>query len=314
LADTDIVVVNNSDWLENFPCINFLRDVGKHFRLGPMLAKESVKVRLSSKEGMSFTEFSYQLLQSYDFYYLFDKYGISLQVGGSDQWGNITAGIEFIRKVVSKETYGFSFPLLTRSDGRKFGKSEQGAIWLSEDKLSAYDFYQYLVRVADSDVIKLMKMLTFMALDEIEHIEESMKLSSYVPNTAQKKLAEEITRFVHGEDGLKRALLATEKTAPGAKVDLGGSFEDMMHNIPNISIDKEKVINKKYTEVLKVSGLVESNAEAVRLVNNQGAYLNEQKIIDPAFVITEKDVLEKSYLLLGKGKKNKLLLKIFPSI
>jgi tyrosyl-tRNA synthetase len=313
-GEEEVIIVNNSAWLEDFSFINFLRDIGKHFRLGPMLAKESVKIRLSSQEGMSFTEFSYQLLQSYDFYHLFSNYGINLQVGGSDQWGNITAGIEFIRKVTGKETYGFAFPLLVRSDGRKFGKSEQGAIWLSEEKLSSYDFYQYLFRVSDLDVIKLMKLLTFMDLAEIEQIEKDMQTSSYIPNTAQKKLAEEVTKFVHKEEGLKKALLATENTAPGAKINLSGSFENMMQNMPHKILEKEKVLNKKYTEVLRFCGLVSSNSEAVRLINNQGAYLNEQKITDPSFVITEKEILNGAFLVLGTGKKNKLLIKIFPSL
>ena len=154
-------VLNNQDWLGSFSLIDFLRDVGKHFRIGPMLGKEMVRTRLQSEEGMSFTEFSYQLLQGYDFYHLQKTHGVSVQMGGSDQWGNITAGIDFNRKLGGAPIYGVTFPLLTRSDGKKFGKSEEGAIWLSPEKLSPYHFYQYLVRVPDADVICLLKMLSF---------------------------------------------------------------------------------------------------------------------------------------------------------
>src|SRR5262249_14599755 len=149
--------LNNFDWFKDFSLISFLRDVGKLFRLGPMLAKESVRTRLNSEEGMSFTEFSYQILQGYDFLYLFEHHGVSIQLGVSDQWGNIIAGTDLIRKVQGKSAFGVTFPLLTRSDGQKFGKSEKGAIWLSPDKLSPYEFYQYLVRVSDADVIALMR-------------------------------------------------------------------------------------------------------------------------------------------------------------
>ncbi|NGX44205.1 MAG: Tyrosine--tRNA ligase, partial [Candidatus Anoxychlamydiales bacterium] len=160
----DIQVVNNNNWFEKIKFTDFLRDIGKYFRIGPMLAKESVKLRMESQEGMSFTEFSYQILQSYDFYHLYKHSNITLQIGGSDQWGNITAGIELIRKLTHKTVYGMTFPLLTRADGKKFGKTESGAVWLDEKKLSYFDFYQYLIRVLDTDVIKLLKMLTFLSL------------------------------------------------------------------------------------------------------------------------------------------------------
>jgi len=186
--ENSALILNNLDWFKNFSFIGFLRDVGKFFRLGPMLAKDSVKTRLNSEEGMSFTEFSYQLLQGYDFLYLFNHYDVTVQIGGSDQWGNITAGTDLIRKVHGKSAYGITFPLLTRSDGQKFGKSEKGAIWLSEDRCSPYEFYQYLVRLPDADVIKLMRLLTFMDMEEIKRIEESMGQEGYVANTAQKKV------------------------------------------------------------------------------------------------------------------------------
>lgn len=199
-------VLNNYTWLGNMTLVEMLRDIGKHFRMGPMLAKESVRTRIQSEEGMSFTEFSYQVLQGYDFYYLHEHHKVTLQMGGSDQWGNITAGIELNRKLGGSSIYGLTFPLIVRSDGKKFGKSEEGAIWLEADRLSPYHLYQYLFRVPDVDVIRLLKMLTFLDMDVIAKIEEEM---SKVPNSAQKILAAEVVRFVHGEEGLKSALSAT---------------------------------------------------------------------------------------------------------
>ena len=190
------IFVNNYDWFKEFSLIDFLRDVGKHFRMSVMLSKDSVRSRMESEEGMSFTEFCYQMLQGYDFYHLNKEHAVSVQMGGSDQWGNIIAGIDLIRKKGGKSAYGLTFPLLTRSDGQKFGKSEKGAIWLSPEKLSPYEFYQYIVRVSDEDVIKLMRLLTFMEMSEIHSYASKMKELDYVPNTAQKKLASEITRIV----------------------------------------------------------------------------------------------------------------------
>ena len=179
------VLLNNFDWYKDYTVVDFLRDVGRHFRMGPMLSKDSVKTRLQSEEGMSFTEFSYQVLQGFDFLHLHDHYGVEAQMGGSDQWGNIIAGTDLIRKVRGVSAYGITFPLLTRSDGKKFGKSEKGAVWLSPERLSPYEFYQYLFRLPDSDVIRLMYMLTFMEPAEIEHHAQMMTQPGYAPNTAQ---------------------------------------------------------------------------------------------------------------------------------
>src|SRR5579872_3470330 len=161
------MILNNDDWYNSVSLVEFLRDVGKYFRVNVMLSKEMVRARLASEDGISFTEFSYQLLQGYDFYHLYEKFGVILQVGGSDQWGNITAGIELIRKKIGGSAYGLTWPLLTRSDGKKFGKTEEGAIWLSPERCSPYQFYQYLVRLPDPDVIPLMRLLTFMSMEEI---------------------------------------------------------------------------------------------------------------------------------------------------
>ena len=284
------VMVNNDEWFSKFSFVDFLREVGKNFRIGSMLAKESVRSRVQSEEGMSFTEFSYQLLQSYDFYHLFKTNGVSLQMGGSDQWGNITAGTEFIRKVSGEHAFGLTFPLLTRSDGKKFGKSEEGAIWLTESKLSAYQFYQYLVGIPDADVISLMKRLTFMDLQDIAVIEQSMNLEDYMPNTAQKRLAEELTRLVHGEEGLEKALRVTEGVKPGSLGLLSeGVIEQIASDMPNVELSQEEIITHKFTELAVLTGLLSSKGEAVRLIQNQGAYLNEVKVDDVNRMIIESD-------------------------
>lgn len=300
------VIVNNNDWYKNFSVLDFLRDVGKHFRVGVMIAKESVKARLQSEEGMSFTEFSYQILQGYDFHYLNQHHGVTLQMGGSDQWGNITAGTDFHRKVGGDTIYGLTFPLLTRSDGKKFGKSEEGAIWLSSDKLSPYQFYQYLVRVPDADVIRLLKMLTFLDLEEIDQIDLSQ------PNAAQRRLAEEVTRFVHGEEGLEAALRVTEGMAPGSEAKLTKeALEQLGSDVPGTSLHYDEVVGQKYVDVAAKIALVTSKGEGTRLIKNGGAYLNNNKVSDPALILSANDLIGNTYLLFSAGKKKRMLVSIF---
>jgi len=307
----DVEIVNNNDWFEKIKFTDFLRDVGKYFRIGPMLAKESVKLRMESKEGMSFTEFSYQILQAYDYYHLYKSSNITLQMGGSDQWGNITAGIELIRKLDRETAYGITFPLLTRSDGKKFGKSESGAIWLDEKKLSYYDFYQYLVRVPDKDVIKLLKMLTLLPLEDIEDIKNQMSSSSYEPNAAQKILAEEVTKFIHGSEGLKIAQNVTKAAKPGTDALLDfATLKQISKDMPNIKATFSDVIGKKYSDIACLIGLTSSKSEAVRLVKNSGAYLNNKKVNDPYVIISENDLINSTFLLFGAGKKKKILVTI----
>jgi tyrosyl-tRNA synthetase len=305
------LLVNNDEWFAKIGFIDFLRDVGKHFRVGQMLAKDSVRSRLASEEGISFTEFSYQLLQSYDFYHLLKDHDVCLQMGGSDQWGNITAGIELIRKLSGQAAYGLTFPLITRSDGKKFGKSEEGAIWLSPERCSPYQFYQYLVRVADADVLMLMRMLTFMEMEEIRGIEAAMKGANYQPNTAQKRLAEEVTRIVHGEEGLQTALRVTEGAMPGAKALLTAeALKEIAADMPNVSLASDQVVEQKYVDVAVTSGLFSSKGEATRLIQNGGAYLNDVKVEDPQLRLKKEDLIGGEYLLLGAGKKKKMLVKI----
>ncbi len=305
---TNPIVLNNDDWFAKFSFIDFLRDVGKHFRVNIMLAKESVKSRLQSEEGISFTEFSYQLLQAYDFYHLFQQ-GVILEGGGSDQWGNITAGTELVRKLLGQTAYGLTYPLLTRSDGKKFGKTEGGAIWLAADRTSPYDLYQYLYRMPDADVIKLMRMLTMMEMDEIRKWEKALEEPTYVPNSAQKKLAEELTQLLHGPEGLASALRATEAAAPGHQTELSPDvFRQMMKDLPFVQLSKSEVLDKKYTDIAVQSGLVVSKSEAARLITGGGAYLNNERVEDPGLRFNDSHLIGGEFILLAAGKKKKILL------
>lgn len=305
------MILNNFDWFKHFSFIEFLREIGKHFRVGTMLAKDSVKARMASEEGMSFTEFSYQLLQGYDFLHLFDTHHVTVQLGGSDQWGNITAGTDLIRRTRGKSAFGITFPLLTRSDGQKFGKSEKGAIWLSGDKVSPYEFYQYLFRVSDADVLKLMRLLTFIDLQEINEYEAMMLLPDYIPNTAQKRLAEEITRIVHGEEGLKIALSVTQGAAPGSNTALDIKIlESIEKDMPSYLLPPADLSGLKVVDLMVKSGLQQSKGEARRLIRNGGVYINNEKIIDENQDVLQNNFIEGRMLLLAAGKKNKMLVKI----
>lgn len=305
------VILNNFEWFRAMTYIDFLRDVGKYFRLGPMLAKDSVKGRMQSEEGMSFTEFCYQTLQGYDFLYLKDNEGVSVQMGGADQWGNITAGIELIRKVRGQEVFGLSFPLLTRADGQKFGKSESGAIWLSPEKLSVYEFYQYLIRVDDRDVIRLLKMLTFLDLPEIEAIEKSMKAPGYVPNEAQKKLAQEVTRLVHGPAGVEMAEKVTEAARPGGESALTVEvLEEMAPNMPGKEAAQEHIVGSKLVDLIALLEIMPSKGEVRRLIKNDGLFLNNQKVVDETKIVTEIDLIGGKFLVVSTGKKNKTLIRV----
>ena len=303
------IFINNYDWFESVSFITFLRDVAKNFRVGPMLAKESVKVRLQSNEGMSFTEFSYQLLQAYDFLQLYDHYGVCTQIGGSDQWGNITAGTELIRKQRAKSAYGITFPLLSRSDGKKFGKSEEGTIWLSKDKLSPYHFYQYLLRVPDKDVGQLLRFLTFLELEEIIQLENDCKSGKLHPSDLQKKLASEVCRIVHGNAGLEEALEATKGLYPASAENLDcKALEEM--EIPKHQFERSDIIGKKIIEVAVIAKLFASKGEARRMIRNGGVYFNNNRLEDEELVVEAENLLQDQYLLLAAGKRKKVLVKL----
>lgn len=311
------VVMNNLEWFGEMGFLEFLREIGKYARVGTMMAKDSVKTRLDSEQGMSFTEFSYQLLQGYDFCHLFKTHDVQVQVGGSDQWGNITAGTDLIRRILDKDqtegkgAFGATFPLLLKENGQKFGKSEDGAVWLAASRLSPYKFYQYMVQSTDADVIRFMKMLTFVPLEEIDAMETAMKSDDYVPNTAQKKLAEETTRFVHGAEGLRKALKATEGLRPGADTVLDAeTLEALAEVIPTSELKLAEVLGQPVVDVMALAGLQKSKGEAKRLVKGGGARLNNVKVESEDAVVGEADVIEGRVMMLAAGKKNKMLIKI----
>jgi len=305
------IILNNDEWLGRCQLIDFLRDVGKYFRVGTMLGKESVRSRMQSEGGVSYTEFSYQLLQGYDFYYLYTRKGVTLQIGGHDQWGNIVSGIELTRKCCGKTLYGLTHPMMLRHDGTKFGKSEGGAIWLDPKKTSPYQFYQYLMCVVDAGVIPLLRMLTFIDQEEIEAFTRGFRSGSFTPHAAQRRLAEEVTEYVHGREGLRLALKVTEVIAPGSKAVLDlPVLEEVAKDMPNVSLPLRRVLNQKYVDLGVISGLFTSKGEGVRMVKNGGAYLNNIRVEDPLLQIDSGRVIGGKYLLLGVGKKKKLLVKI----
>ncbi|XP_010927782.1 tyrosine--tRNA ligase, chloroplastic/mitochondrial [Elaeis guineensis] len=310
--DDSFTILNNYDWWKDITLLDFLREVGRFARVGVMMAKESVKKRLMSEEGMSYTEFSYQLLQGYDFLYLFKNMGVDVQIGGSDQWGNITAGTELIRKILQVEgAYGLTFPLLLKSDGTKFGKSEGGAIWLSPSLLSPYKFYQYFFSVPDVDVVRFLKILTFLSMEEIQELEEEMKKQGYVPNTAQRRLAEEVTRFVHGEEGLAEALKATETLRPGAETKLDWeTIEGIAEDVPSCCLAYDQVLNSSLVDLSVSTGLLSSKSAARRLMKQGGLYLNNRRVDNEAKMIEAGDIVDGKLLLLSAGKKNKIVIRI----
>ncbi|KAF5482281.1 hypothetical protein F2P56_002864, partial [Juglans regia] len=305
-------ILNNYDWWKEVRLLDFLRNVGRYARVGTMMAKESVKKRLESEQGMSYTEFTYQLLQGYDFLRLFEKEGVSVQIGGNDQWGNITAGTELIRKILQVEgAFGLTFPLLLKSDGTKFGKSEEGAVWLSPSMLSPYKFYQYFFSVPDADVVRFLKILTFLELEEIGELEREMGRPGYVPNSVQRRLAEEVTRFVHGEEGLSEAVKATQALRPGAEAKLDWqTIEGIAEDVPSCSLAYNEVLNLSLVDLSVSAGLLESKSAARRLLKQGGLYLNNSRVDGENKRIEAEDIVDGKVILLSAGKKNKVLVRI----
>ncbi len=281
-------IVNNADWLVDLNYISFLRDVGKYFSVNRMLTFEGVKQRL--ERGLSFIEFNYQLLQSYDYKMLNEKYGTRLQIGGADQWGNIVAGIDLIQRMGGEECFGLTFNLIMRADGKKMGKSEKGAVFLDAGLYSPYDFYQYWRNIADADVVKFMKLFTFMDLDEIKEYEDPKRNI----NEAKARLAYEITKIIHGEEEAEKA-----KDAAASLFSGGGSGL----NLPTVKVEKALLENGiGVLDLFTKAGLTTSNGEARRLVVQGGAEVNGVKVTDFRKVFTSSD-LEDGALLLKSGKK-----------
>lgn len=303
-------ILNNNDWMKKFTFVDFLREVGRHFRLGTMLNKESVRARLESESGMSFTEFSYQLLQGYDFLHLYDTENCLVQLGGSDQWGNITAGIDLIRKVRGATAYGVTFPIVCDASGQKFGKSEGNAVYLDHRKTSYYDFYQFFVRTTDADVVRFLKMFTFLPLEEIDALEKTVR-EAPEKRDAQKKLAEEITRTVHGQSGLDTALRATGVLFGGSMEGLrAADLVDVFADVPSTELPLDKVANRPVVDVAVAAGLCGSKGEARRLIAGGGLYVNNEKVPSPDVVVQIAQIIDGRILVMRSGRKSFNLIKI----
>ena len=289
ISDGKAIFVNNADWLCDLNYIDFLREVGVHFSVNRMLAAECYKSRLEN--GLTFLEFNYMLMQSYDFYRLYKDYGCRLEFGGDDQWSNIIGGVELVRRKEKAEVYGMTFNLLTNSEGKKMGKTERGAVWLEPEKTPPYEFFQYWRNIGDGDVIKCMKMLTFMPLDEIAEYE---KLEGSAINSAKEKLAYELTKLVHGDDEANKALEAARAVFAGA-----GRSEDM----PTTTLTDADFENGSIavTSMLTVSGLAPSKSEAKRLIKDGGITVGDSKVT--AFDATVERSAFEDGLVLKKGKK-----------
>ncbi len=298
-------IVNNYDWISSLNTIEFLRDVGKNFNVTYMMNKDSVKSRIEN--GISFTEFAYQILQAWDFEYLFKNHDCNLQIGGQDQWGNITAGLELIRKIhtVEAKAYGFTFPLVTKSDGTKFGKTESGTLWLDKTKTSPYEFYQYWINTADADVITRLKQFTFLTRPEIEDLEREVNENPH-ERLAQKVLAEELTKTVHGEEELKRAQHVTNALFSGDIQDL--DVEEIEMGFGHLtSVETAEAI--PLVDALISLGLVKSKRESRELINNNAVTVNGDKVNDLNFVIDKADAFGNKYTIVRKGKKKYAVVK-----
>lgn len=306
------VLANNFDWMGRFGYIEFLRDVGKHFPVNVMLAKDSVKARLERIDsGLSYTEFSYMLLQAYDFVQLFDQYGCELQAGGSDQWGNITAGIDLARRMRGVQLHGITCPLLLKSDGMKMGKTESGALWLSAERTSPYAFYQYWFNTADADVGKCLRYFSDLSQSEIEKL-ENRHAANPGKRAAQKQLAAELTRLVHGEESLAAALKAAEILF-GAEIDkvsdrqLAEVFSDVpSKETPRRALEREGI---PLVDALCEVGLAKSKSEARRAISDGGVYVNNRRAASVDARLTPSDLAGESIIVLRKGKKNYALLR-----
>ncbi|SYX08914.1 Tyrosine--tRNA ligase,tyrosyl-tRNA synthetase,Tyrosyl-tRNA synthetase,tyrosine--tRNA ligase,tRNA synthetases class I (W and Y) [Chlamydia poikilotherma] len=303
-----VQIVNNMDWFKNTTVIDFLRDVGKHFRLGTMLSKDTIKQRIQSEEGISYTEFSYILLQSYDFAYLFEKHGISLQCGGSDQWGNITSGIDYIRRRGLGQAHGLTYPLLTNSQGKKIGKTESGTIWLDPTLTSPYELYQYFLRLPDSEIPKIARTLTLLSNQEIFDLDQEF-LSD--PIAVKKFVAETIVASIHGEDRLKEAEAVTQSMHPG-KVSLVSEkdFQDLISMGQGVSLERLQTIGKRWVDLFVEVGFCNSKGEARRLIEQKGLYVNRDAIADEQSVFEDSQLCYNQYVLLAQGKKKKLVLRL----
>lgn len=301
-GDNSAIAANNYDWFGSMNVLTFLRDIGKHFSVNQMINKEAVKQRLNrDDQGISFTEFSYNLLQGYDFACLNERHGVALQIGGSDQWGNITSGIDLTRRLHQNQVFGLTVPLITKSDGTKFGKTEGGAVWLDATKTSPYKFYQFWINTADADVYRFLKFFTFMSLEDINQLEEEDKSSGKAPR-AQGILAELVTRLVHGEEGLIAAQRITRSLFAGSVTELTD------HDLAQLAQDGmpgiELEVGQDLQQALVSSELAPSRGQARKLIDAKSVSINGSLQTDAEYAFVEDDRLFGKYTLLRRGKKN----------
>ncbi|WP_308991430.1 tyrosine--tRNA ligase [Mariniflexile litorale] len=316
-AENAAIIVNNYDWMKNFSFLEFIRDVGKHITVNYMMAKDSVKKRLSSESavGMSFTEFTYQLVQGYDFLHLYRNKQCTLQMGGSDQWGNITTGTELIRRVDAGKGYALTWPLITKADGTKFGKTEGGNIWLDTERTSPYKFYQYWLNTSDVDAEKYIKIFTFLTREDIESLIKEHNEAPHL-RVLQKRLAEEITTMVHSKEELENAIKASEilfgnSTGDDLKQLNEKTFLDVFDGVPLTEIalaDIESGLDI-IAALAEKGGFLKSNGEARRALKENSISVNKEKVKDD-YVITSTDLINNKFVLLQRGKKNYFILRI----
>ncbi|MGB5188728.1 tyrosine--tRNA ligase [Robiginitalea sp.] len=309
------LLVNNYDWMKGFSFLNFIRDVGKHITVNYMMAKDSVRKRLSeeSSEGMSFTEFTYQLVQGYDFLHLYRKYECTLQMGGSDQWGNITTGTELIRRIEGGKGYALTCPLITKADGTKFGKTESGNIWLDPHKTSPYRFYQYWLNTSDSDAEKYIKIFTFLSKEDIETLVSAHREAPH-QRQLQRKLAEELTVLVHSEEDLENAERASEilfgkSTSEALKALSSELFLEIFDGVPQAQIAKREIVEGlDIVGALSArTGFLKSNGEARRELKQQSISVNKTRV-EQDYTLSENDLIQDRFILLQRGKKNYFIL------
>lgn len=306
-------MVNNYDWFKDISFLDFIRDTGKHITVNYMMAKDSVKKRLESENGMSFTEFTYQLVQGYDFYWLNKYKNCKFQFGGSDQWGNIVTGTELIRRKSGAEAFAFTCPLLTKSDGGKFGKTEKGNIWLSPEKTSPYSFYQFWLNTADADAARFLKVFTFLPKEEIEELIREHNGNEHT-RILQKKLAQEVTTLVHSKEDYEFAvkassILFSNDTAETLKQLSEEQLLQVMEGVPSVETGKDKLLNDDIVTLLTETKIFPSKGEARKMLTGGGVFINKEKVIKPDDKVNAANLLHDKYLLVQKGKKNYYLVK-----
>lgn len=306
-------MVNNYDWFNTISFLDFIRDVGKHISVNYMMAKDSVKKRLEGESGMSFTEFTYQLVQGYDFYWLYQHKNCKLQFGGSDQWGNIVTGTELIRRKAGGEAYAFTCPLLTKSDGSKFGKTERGNIWLDPARTSPYTFYQFWLNTADSDAERFLKVFTFLSQEEISELKQQHNGNEH-QRILQKKLAEELTCFVHSRKDYEFAVKASgilfnNDTAQILQELTEDQLLQVMEGVPSVEIEKRQLNGLDLVSLLAETKILSSKGEAKKMVAGGGIFINKEKMITGDEKINSNKLLHGKYVLIQKGKKNYYLIK-----